>query len=41
VKNIPVLKGEKISSFIGVSCMRRRRMEAFEKSFKEEEKGLI
>jgi hypothetical protein len=40
MKNIPALKGEEITSLIGVLCMRRRRMEAFVKSFKEE-KGLI
>jgi uncharacterized protein YdaU (DUF1376 family) len=40
-KGIPALKGKKITSLVGVSCMRKRRIEAFVKSFEEEEKGLI
>jgi hypothetical protein len=35
------LKGEEITSLVGVSCMRKRRMEAFVKSFEEKEEGLI
>jgi hypothetical protein len=34
------LKGEEITSLVGVSCIRRKRMEAFVKSFmKREKKG--
>jgi hypothetical protein len=38
VKDIPVLKGEEITSFIGVLCMRRKRMGAFVKSFMKKKK---
>jgi hypothetical protein len=40
VKDIPALKSEEITFLVDVSCMRRRRMGVFVKSFKEEE-GLI
>jgi hypothetical protein len=33
VKNIPVLKDEEITFLIGVSCMKRRKMEALFESF--------
>jgi hypothetical protein len=35
------LKGEEITFLVGVSCMRRKRIEAFVKNFEEEEKELI
>jgi hypothetical protein len=39
MKNIPALKGEEITSLVGVSCMKRRRMGAFIKNFKKKKKG--
>jgi hypothetical protein len=32
MKDILALKGEEITSLVGVSCMRRKKMEAFVKS---------
>jgi hypothetical protein len=37
VKDILALKNEKITFLVGVSCMKRRKMEALFKSFLEEE----
>jgi hypothetical protein len=37
MKDIPVLKGKKITFLIGVSCMKKRKIEALFESFLEEE----
>jgi hypothetical protein len=36
MKDIPALKGEEITFLVSVSCMRRKRMEAFVKSWRRE-----